>query len=172
MTHKCVYCTRVCVCVGCLVADMTWRVVTGWHALRNAFISATHALPQSCHWCRCSFIWHLKSASVSVCVSVCACARVRMITTCQKAAVPQLSVEKCVGVQREGSCSGAEREKERVPEWTMQSLWDSSYTVLCPSLHSRLPSLPHSTHARLMWQLQMWSADISHLNYKHISHTT
>lgn len=32
----------VCLYVRCLIADMTWGVVTGWHALRNAFISATH----------------------------------------------------------------------------------------------------------------------------------
>ncbi len=62
----------VCVCV-CLRADMTWMVVTGWLVLHNAFISTTHALPQSCHWCRCSFIWHLKTVCACLCMCMCLC---------------------------------------------------------------------------------------------------
>lgn len=99
----------VCVCVGRLIADMIWRVVRGWHLLRNAFISTTHTLPQSCHWCRCSFIWYLTSVRVFLCV--CVCARVWLLHV-KKAAVPQLSVEKCVGVQCEGSRNGAKKRRE------------------------------------------------------------
>lgn len=122
------------VCVWCPTAEITWRVVTGWHVLHSAFISTTHALPQSCHWCRCSFIcWHLKSVCVSVCYYY--------MSTGSSALV---SVEKCVGVCCESSRNDAERKREWVWEPMIQSLWNSSSPSLITLPPSYRPSFASS----------------------------